>query len=302
MALTFAQLIDEIATVLGTGQRSGDNLRTSIGRWINNACRRIAYAYPWDSMRDDQTVTTVAPYSTGTVAVTNGSTGITFTGATLTSGMAGRKFALSIGAPFYRIASVNTGAGTAVLADAYQEETDASTTFSIFQDEYDLAATTHSVEDATLIKEPQDWPLVWTPQRGLDALDYLGSSAMRPRIWTVCTSTTVGTPRVRLYPVPDDEYRANFRYLKTWTVLSADGDLYTAGLPEDVEELILDRALRWAPRIEGSRRVMTDLEWRKELALVWSHHNKARYRTGRRHGIVSGGQPRILMNLSGIVE
>lgn len=299
MALTYAQLIDEVARVIATGARSGDDIRTSIGRWINMACRKIAYAYPWDSRRSEQREILVAPYDTGTVAVTNGSTTVTGTGTTWTSAMTGRKFTLSIGGPYYRFTYVSATSGT--LSEAYQEDTDSESTYSIFQDEYDLEATTHSVESATLIKDAFTGPLIGYEQVEADAADFVGSSTGRPVAWCVCTSTTANTPRVRFSPIPDDTYRVAFRSLKTWTDLSSDGDLYTASLPVDVEELILDRALRWAPRIEGSRQVMTDKQFREALSLVWADHNKRRYRIGHRRGFTDPAtMPRIIVSMGSL--
>ena len=299
MGLTNQQLQDELAVILGTGARSGDALRTSFQRWINNACKKIAYAHAWDQRRREQIIITVAPYSTGTAAVTILGTTVTCTGSTLVSGMAGRKFALAIGGPYYRITSVNVGAGTFVIP-AYQEATVTASAFVIFQDEYDLAATTHTVEDVTCIKDTFTGPVCYTEQRNVNSMDYVGSSTARPIAWAIVTSTAVGTPRIRLLPIPDAIYRICIRYLTTWVAMSTNADLYTDSLPEDVEELIIDRALRWAPRVEGSRRVMTDEEFRRELQMIWSAHHKARYRIGQRKGLTFGGVPRILVNTSAL--
>jgi hypothetical protein len=68
-----------------------------------------------------------------------------------------------------------------------------------------------------------------------------------------------------------------------------------------VEELIIDRALRWAPRVEGSRRVMTDTEFRRELALVYAAHHKRRSRSGQRGMIgTASADPRIVYDMGAI--
>lgn len=302
MALTYAQLQDEVATVIGTGARSGDVMRTSIGRWINQACRRIAYAYPWDERRAEQRISTVATYATGTATLTQGSTTVTGSGTTWTSAMVGRKIALGVGQPYYRIAT-RVSDTEITISDAYAETTATASAYVIYQDEYDLAATTHSVENAQVIRDSFVGPFAMYEQRQFEDSIFAGSSTSPPVAGCVCTSTTVGTPRIRITPVPDDIYRISFRYLKTWTDLSADGDLYTASLPVDVEELILDRTLRWAPKIEGSRRVMSDNEFRVALAQAWSNHHKRRYRFGVRRGIGNGYDLPVIMasGLTGIV-
>ncbi len=297
-ALTVDQIVDEVAVVLGTGARSGDNLRTSITRWVQKACRTIAYAYPWDDMRGEQRVQTVAPYTTGTAMFTLGSTTVTGSGTTWTSGMVGRKIALSQGSPPYRIATF-VGTGEITIADAYAETTASGSAYTIFQDEYNLAATTHSIEDASLFDGTWSPPLVSYSQREMDAYDIAGSSTGRPFAYGVATSTTVGTPRVRFIPVPDNVYRISFRYLKSWTDIATSETYTTQGLPVDVEELIIDRVLRWAPRVEGSRRVMTDDEWNAALHKVWAAHSKRRYRFGQRRGFMSGIGPRIIFSATG---
>lgn len=302
MALDLAGLQDEIAVFLGTGKRTDDPIRTSFTRWINQVCRRIAYAYPWDEMRSDQKVVTIAPYVTGNVDVSNGSPNLTFHGSTLVAGMVGRKFALTQGGPYYRILSVNTGAGTAVLTENYIGATALASAFVIYQDEYDLATGTHAVEDVQVI-DNQVWypPLRLFEQRELDAVDYLGRTTGRPSGLGIVTPTTVGTPRVRFVPVPDAVYRVNVRYLRKWTALSASSDLYTTqGLPEDVESLIIDGALRWAPRVEGTRQVLSDDQWRHQLSIIWGAHKPNPYQGGSRRGIGRGAVPRLLVNFQGM--
>jgi hypothetical protein len=300
MAKSLSDLADSVAAVISTGMRQGDPMRTQIIGWINQACRTIAYAFPWDERRDEQRIVTAAPYSTGTVTFTQDSTAITFSGATLVAGMVGRKISLGVGQPYYRIASVNTGAGTAVLSDEYEEATVAGSTYTIYQDEYDLAETTHSVETAALFQAGKWNPMGRYEQREFEGV-YLGGSSGSPACWGITTSTTVGTVRVVVNPVPDKVYRIGVRYLKTWTDLAGPSDLYTRSLPVDVEELIVDRALRWAPKIEGSRRVMSDTEFRKELTRTWIAHNKARYRIGTRRSLIDNGWDHgILFGVDGL--
>lgn len=300
--LNFTEMLDEMATILGTGRRTGDDMRVSFGRWLNQAFQRIAYALPWDEMVTEQKIVTVAPYTTGTVTFTNGSAVVTGSGTTFAAAVAGRKIALALGGPYYRILTRDS-ATQVTLTENYAEATVSGASYTIFQDEYDLAATTHSIE-AVWPMEDESAPLVWAEQNRLEPLWALGVSTGTPAAWGLAAQTTPNTPRVRILPVPDAAYRIVFRYRKKWTPLSGT-DLFTAqGLPEDVEELALDRALRWAPRVEGTRRVMTDLEWRKELHRVWSSHHKVRRRVWHRRGVVGSlgaGHPAILVDYSQVI-
>ncbi len=57
--------------------------------------------------------------------------------------MVNRKIRFGSDSAWYDIASVNTGAGTAVMAQEYQGTSDTVATFSIFQDEYLIAANAY---------------------------------------------------------------------------------------------------------------------------------------------------------------
>lgn len=93
----------------------------------------------WDHRYMESQITAVADYTTGTVAVTQGSTAITFTGATLTAAMITRHFQASgTGGRWYTFYSINTGAGTAVLNEPYEGTTDALAEYVIRQRFYRL--------------------------------------------------------------------------------------------------------------------------------------------------------------------
>ena len=115
--------------------------RVLVNRSVQHALERVYqfHDFPY-YIQDKGVIETVATYETGTVNVTNGSTALTFSGSTLTSGMAGRKIRFSGGIPYYRILSVDTGAGTAVLENNYQGTSDTVATFTIYKDEYRLAS------------------------------------------------------------------------------------------------------------------------------------------------------------------
>lgn len=114
--------------------------RVLVNRSIQHALERAYqfHDFPY-YIQDKGVISTVATYETGTCSVTNSSTALTFLGSTLTSAMAGRKIRFNNEMPYYRILSVNTGAGTAVLEHAYQGSDNTVATFTIYKDEYRLA-------------------------------------------------------------------------------------------------------------------------------------------------------------------
>ena len=84
-------------------------------------------------------ITTVAPYTTGTVAMTNGSTTVTGTDTVWTSAMVGRKIRFGSDNAYYRISAVG-GTTSLTLEVPYQGTTDTDATYSIYKDEYRLPA------------------------------------------------------------------------------------------------------------------------------------------------------------------
>lgn len=95
--------------------------------------------HTWDHRKVEGQITAVADYTTGTVEVTQGSKNVTFSGATLTAAMITRHFQVSsgsVGGRWYEFASINTGAGTAVLVDPYEDADATDVTYVIRQRYY----------------------------------------------------------------------------------------------------------------------------------------------------------------------
>lgn len=134
--MNFADILSDIRQVSGLTTKYNATLK----RGINHGGELFASAKDWPHYLDRSHLTTADDYATGTVSVTNGNTALTFSGATLTAAMAGRKIRIGDDEAWYDILSVNTGAGTAVMKQPYQGTTDTDATFSIFQDEYRLDA------------------------------------------------------------------------------------------------------------------------------------------------------------------
>lgn len=82
--------------------------------------------------------TTVAPYETGTVDVTNGSKTVTGNSTVFTAAMVGRKIRVNSENAYYRIAAF-VSATEITLEAPYAGDTDTTLTYSIYKDEYRLA-------------------------------------------------------------------------------------------------------------------------------------------------------------------
>lgn len=115
------------------------NQRTLVNRIMNRTQDRIFGSHPFPFMLDEAFFTTIAPYETGTVTVTNGSTTIQGDSTVWTAAMVGRKFRLGSQNAFYRIAAY-VSATELTLEAPFQGDSDSDETYSIYQDEYRLRA------------------------------------------------------------------------------------------------------------------------------------------------------------------
>lgn len=92
----------------------------------------------WSFLKKGGVVSSVAEYTTGTVAVTNGSTTITGTGTTFTSSMVGYRFKLSSDDRSYKISGF-TSTTVVTIESAYEGDTASGKTFQIVKDTFNLS-------------------------------------------------------------------------------------------------------------------------------------------------------------------
>ena len=93
--------------------------------WIQDRYLEILDALPWQRLEKQATLQTTAEYDTGTCDVTNGSTSITGTGTTWTTGMTGRLMRINNEETFYLF----TGFTTPGTVYHHDMETGLSTVF-----------------------------------------------------------------------------------------------------------------------------------------------------------------------------
>lgn len=130
--LTIAEIVEKISNV--------QNKRTLVDQSIQIALQRVAEYHDWPYyIQDKGVIETVDDYSTGTVAITNGTKTVTGTSTVFTAAMVGRKIRINDGNPYYRIASF-TSTTEIALEDNYQGDTETAATYTIFKDEYRLAS------------------------------------------------------------------------------------------------------------------------------------------------------------------
>lgn len=100
-------------------------------------CLYRATAIDLPYLMTDGSITTVAPYSTGTASITNGSSSVTGTTTVWTAAMVGRKVRFGSDTAWYRIAT-RTSNTAITLENVYQGTTNTTATYEIYKDEYKL--------------------------------------------------------------------------------------------------------------------------------------------------------------------
>lgn len=141
MSMTYQELQDEVKR-RGTLNESGSEFTTAVATSVNAALLSIAREGNWRVLRRSTSINTVAPYTTGTgaVTVTNGSATVTVTGATfLTDGIQiGRRIKISGSSLYYKVATI-TGETTLTLNQTYSGTSSTTATYEILgQEEYVL--------------------------------------------------------------------------------------------------------------------------------------------------------------------
>lgn len=126
---------------------SAPQLREKIKRLVNGRYQDLVSMQKWKWTRVTRPMKIEKKYATGTVAVTNGSKSITFTGAVLDESFKNRKIYFNNEDEIYKLISVDTGAGTAILDSVYIGTTDSDATFVIFKDEYGLWPDFNNFDD-----------------------------------------------------------------------------------------------------------------------------------------------------------
>lgn len=263
--MTYRQIVQEAGAMLDLDVTAGSEEDTSLKRYVNIFGRRLWASRPWRERRAEAVVSTVAPYTTGTVTVVAGDATLEGSGTTWT-GFEGRKFGLALNAPFYRIATV-TDADTVELARNYLESSDTGLDYVIYQDEYNLGTSVDALVSVTLLYNSRWGDVRVIPETTMDLEVAVGNQSGRPVVASVVTSTTTGNRRMRVSPVPDAEYALVVKYLKAWTDLSGDSDVPV--LPQNAEYLLLMGTVLLGQRISNVAPKTSEQEMESLIQRLW---------------------------------
>lgn len=301
MALTFLEMQDETLALIDSDDT---DTRTHVKNFLNRSANEIWRAWPARERRKEAILSTLAPYSTGTVSISVASSTVTGSGTTFpstyTTGLA--KFATGYAAPWYYVATRDSGtqltlAGTSIWADAALS----GSTYALWQDTYNLESDVDTLIEVRLLSTGNDGPIAITSEARLDEVAYHPRWSGFPRACAMVPQSSAGLKRIRIWPAPDATYRLSYRYLKAYTDMSADGD--ECVVPEEWRDIIVCGALRWAYRLKGQyqKAIQEDGRFRQSLRDVMKGAADVSPLPGRIRGFDEPSRTRDRWDYSSIV-
>ena len=208
---------------------------TQAKRYINISLQDVHvgtdYVFPWTERR--AFITTHAPYSTGTLSVSAGSTALTGSGTLWNTAntygqnnlRVGAKITIAGGTDIYRIATV-TSDTAATLETKYVAAANASgAAYVSFDDEYALASDFARPIDFQMFSPEWNVPIV--NRQELRRTIHWSNQSGRPRVAAILdlarSGTTAAVRKVRLYPYPDQTYVIPYGYVSANLAVTALG-------------------------------------------------------------------------------
>lgn len=260
------ELVAEVGFRLGIDVSSGSDGETAVIDGIDDAQRRVWYAKEWPERRSAATIFTVGPYTTGTATLTNASTSVTGTGTTWTTAFSNRKIALALGEPHYLFTRTADTTGT-IPTGGYAEATATDSEYVIFADEYDVATDVDRIVSVSVYRPEWGGRMIPLEESAMDAAAFVHGLTGTPMYWTVTNSTTAGTKRIRVWPIPDTAYRIRVRYWKSCSDLSSGSS--TSSLGANKDRLLLYASLLEAQTFPGAVQITSEKQINDMIDLAW---------------------------------
>jgi hypothetical protein len=219
MARTWGQLRFELGKFA-----PGEDLQLTT-EWLNGAYREVLDHKSWKGLEKEAVLETVAPYVTGTVALTPGSTAVTGTGTTWTTQMSGRSFRVDGDNAYYTFTWLTATTGTIdrpYEGDANSDPVPAGA-YHIFQNIFLLPSDVKYIQAMLNARIGQ-------PMKEKSRAELAGISAQRiaynePLIYSPSDDSIETSPpvlhSVELYPIP--LYTAGYPYTYQKAAIQFDG-------------------------------------------------------------------------------
>lgn len=207
---------------------------------INTAYSRAICAYTWSNLRGSGAFRLAAPYTTGTITVTNGSSTVTGASTVWTTALEGMQLVIGGAGPFWEVASVDAGAQTLTLASPYVGADVSASAYSIQQINLVMPSDFGWLTTFVDVTSTAYWTLSWLyKQETIDVLDprRLVSTAQPLYLFGTTPSpfsSTSGRSRYELWPRPTGAKTYFYRYTKKPPLMSAESDAPIAPIRGDV--------------------------------------------------------------------
>lgn len=262
--LTLANLTTQVQDHM-PGKQSGE-----ITRAANMALRRL-YEVVGPTVRF--TLTTVAPYSTGTVAITQGQTAVTLTTGTFAASTEGQLIQPDGETTWYGFTYGSASTGT--LSSGFAGSTLTAGTYTLAYANYDLPVGISSVFNL--------WRSTNSRLERMNDEEWVRfmegpQSPGEPRYYAIVKGTTSASSAVRvmLMPFPDAIYTYTGSARARPTLFTGSGTEYT-GLPEDYDEAMLAGTLYflWDQHDKQDRSQWWRAVWEDTLKTAKGKKNEA---------------------------
>lgn len=248
---------------------------------IEQAMRRLQREYHWSFFRIRQPINLVAPYTTGTVSITNGSTTVTGTGTTFTAGMVGKWFQLAGNQVAYQISSV-TNDTELVLTQEYVNAGGDNVTdedYQILTTDYTLP-TYNVARIITIINQELQRELSLIPEFTMDVNVRTQNITGTPLYFSPITDYSA-SEKVRIFPAPDRQYPMVVVYDREANISNLGTDTATVDWPAKIDVLqaacFLEAAL--TPMLPAATRM---------LPMAMAHYNDVLGRAINEDRVVAG--------------
>lgn len=240
MTVSYTELKQRVGRRLyGIRTGFGEAQLNDINDWIREGLHSVYDAHRWSFLRPLTTITTTAPFTTGTVTIVDGV--VTFTDTIPTWAASG---VLTVNNATYRVATYTDG--THVTLEDTSLDADALSTFSLDRPEYDLPTAFDAFDTPILTYEPEQslcYPAIKivheTEIRERRQLNEYTDRPVIAAVRTVEFDSTVGSRRrLVFYPTPDDAYVLTGR-MRLRPVMTGDTNTYPIG-SEALAQVITD--------------------------------------------------------------
>ena len=271
MALNLTAILGTIQDFTGDYDSTSETLFT---RFINMAYRDVWSAHEWEERKASAWVVTAAPYTTGTVSLTQGADAVTGVGTVFpsTADTTPWRFGASYSTPWY-VVSARGGDTALTLAEDFTETTLAASNYVLYANTFSMPAAAEKVRYVLVMQPGYTNPDPIT-KRTMDEMATMPVELGIPSSWCVGGNDSNGYLTVQVAPIPDGIYRMHVHYLKKITELSTGTD--EPFLEERRRDLIIERALWHAYRFKGDNRAADQLViYQRRLAEAISNETQS---------------------------